>query len=74
MRLVASLAALVGSVLAAVLIVFVSSSPITGLRQYHEDLGHLMPQKSEPYGGCDEAYLYPDTPGYRWCERNGYLG
>jgi hypothetical protein len=21
----------------------------------------------EPYGGCDEAYRYPDTPGYRLC-------
>lgn len=27
----------------------------------------------EPYGGCDEAYLYPDTPGYAWCRDHGYL-
>ena len=25
----------------------------------------------EPYGGCDEAYRYPGTPGYRQCVRHG---
>jgi hypothetical protein len=28
-------------------------------------------QKLEPYGGCDEAYLYPDTAGARWCQLHG---
>lgn len=37
-------------------------------------LALLTPVQSEPYGGCDEAYLYPDTPGYIWCDLNGYLG
>ena len=27
----------------------------------------------EPYGGCDEAHRYPDTPGYELCERLGRL-
>lgn len=30
-------------------------------------------QTSEPYGGCDEAYRYPGTQGYRWCEDNHLL-
>lgn len=28
-------------------------------------------QQLEPYGGCDEAYLYPDTEGARLCEEMG---
>jgi hypothetical protein len=27
----------------------------------------------QPYGGCDEAARYPDTPGHAWCVANGYL-
>lgn len=26
----------------------------------------------EPYGGCDEAYAYPDTAGYTWCQLHGW--
>lgn len=27
----------------------------------------------EPYGGCDEAASYPNTPGWKWCRDRGYL-
>lgn len=27
----------------------------------------------EPYGGCDEAYAYPHTPGWQWCKDHGLL-
>lgn len=27
--------------------------------------------EQEPYGGCDEAYLYPGTEGAQWCEEHG---
>lgn len=26
----------------------------------------------EPYGGCDEAYLYPDSPGAADCRKLGW--
>ncbi len=26
------------------------------------------PPLQEPYGGCDEAYLYPGTPGAQICQ------
>lgn len=27
----------------------------------------------EPYGGCDEAYLYPKSPGYAECQEHGLI-
>jgi hypothetical protein len=36
------------------------------------DFTDLTP--AEPYGGCDEAYLYPNTEGARICEELGYVG
>ena len=27
----------------------------------------LYAGQGEPYGGCDEAYLYPGTEGAIWC-------
>lgn len=30
------------------------------------------PRDQEPYGGCDEAYLYPKSVGARWCRHHGF--
>lgn len=27
----------------------------------------------EPYGGCDEAYLYPKSQGYAECKEHGLV-
>lgn len=43
------------------------------LAQHQARTDHRKTQQAEPYGGCDEAYRYPNTKGYRWCARNGYL-
>lgn len=56
--------------LAWLLLDFVLAASFTAQQVQHHDDGA---SKQQPYGGCDEAYLYPNTPGYRWCERNGYL-
>lgn len=32
------------------------------------------PRDREPYGGCDEAYLYPKSSGAAWCRAHGYDG
>lgn len=28
---------------------------------------------TEPYGGCDEAWQYPNTDGYRECKEHGLI-
>jgi hypothetical protein len=30
-------------------------------------------QAHEPYGGCDEAWLYPTTAGADHCRRHGWV-
>lgn len=37
---------------------------------------HLVVHKhqgGEPYGGCDEAWQAPKSPGARWCRAHGYI-
>lgn len=36
----------------------------------HRSHRRIKKVRREPYGGCKEAYLYPNTPGGRWCARH----
>jgi hypothetical protein len=43
-------------------------------KQQEQELLKIQPLPTqEPYGGCDEAYLYPDSPGYADCQALGLV-
>jgi hypothetical protein len=73
MSLKASITLFAWSLVLAVLVLLVVAKPLGALAQYQDTLERTVHPKHEPYGGCDEAYLYPDTPGWTWCRDRGYL-
>lgn len=47
--------------------------PIEGKPSGATSSTEQVSEPAEPYGGCDEAYLYPRSPGYRDCVRLGLV-
>lgn len=76
MKLGAIAAVLWSIVIAIIVIVFVATQ-YTSVNQYLTDLdnqtGSSPAQQLQPYGGCDEAWQAPDSPGAEWCRNHGYL-
>lgn len=70
----AGMAMLIGLFLA---VAYYAALGWVGLMAVDDEPEHIIvelePNWREPYGGCKEAYLYPESPGYAECVEHGLI-